>query len=93
MYQIDCGMKDKSSMFLSPEFKNLIFYVVFDAELNGTIRILCFHHAIIDLLWPSHTDFKGHFESDFPQAEVIQAPTFAPKKSVWMHEFQEYLLQ
>ena len=41
-------------------------------------------------IWPfqnfraRHTDFKGHFESDFPQAEVIQAPSFAPKKSVWI---------
>ena len=45
-----CGMRDKSSMFLSPVFKNLIFFydVVFNAELNGTIGILCF-----DLLWPA----------------------------------------
>ena len=48
-----CGIRDKSSMFLSVVSKNLIFYVVFNAELNGTIRSLGLHHTIIDLLWPS----------------------------------------
>ena len=54
-----CEMKGKSSMLLSPEFKNMLFYVVFNAELNCTIRILCFCRAIIDLLWPSwaHWDY------------------------------------
>ena len=33
--------------------KTWFFYVVVNAELNGTVRILCFHRAIIDLLWPS----------------------------------------
>ena len=28
-------------------------YIVFNSDLNGIIRILCFHRAIIDLLWPS----------------------------------------
>ena len=28
-----------------------IRYVVFNAELNGTIRILCFRRSIFDLLW------------------------------------------
>ena len=40
---------------LSAVFKNLIFLFLFKAELNGTIRILCFHRTIIDLLWPSST--------------------------------------
>ena len=49
--QYHCGMRDKSSMFLSPLFKNLIFLCsFFNAELNGTIRILYFRWAIIDLL-------------------------------------------
>ena len=48
-----CRMRYKSSMFLSAVFKNWYFYVVFNAELNGTIRILCYRHTIIYLLWPS----------------------------------------
>ena len=50
---IHCGMRDKSSMFWSAIFKTRFFYVVFNAELNGTILILCFCCTIIDLLWPS----------------------------------------
>ena len=43
----------KAQCFCPPYFKTWFFYVVFNAEFNGTIRILSFCLAIIDLLWPS----------------------------------------
>ena len=42
------GWGTKAQCFCPPYFKTWFFYVVFNAELNGTIRILCFHRAIID---------------------------------------------
>ena len=45
------GWGTKAQCFCPPYLKTWFFYVVFNAELNGTIRILCFHWAIIDLLW------------------------------------------
>ena len=59
-----CRMRDKSSMFSSaaPYLKTWFFYVVFNAELNGTIIILCFCRAIIDLQWPSRAQL-GHSRS------------------------------
>ena len=65
-YICHCEMKGKSSMLLSPEFKNMLFYVVFNAELNCTIRILCFHCAIIGLLCPSCA-LLGHSRSIMEQ--------------------------
>ena len=53
---IHCGMRDKNELnvfvhrILKPDFS---MYLVFNVELNGTIIILGFHQAIIDLLWPS----------------------------------------
>ena len=47
------GWGTKAQCFCPLYLKTWFFYVVFNAELNGTIRILCFCHAIIDLLWPS----------------------------------------
>ena len=35
---VHCRMRNKSSMFLTAMFKNLIFLCRFNAELNGTIR-------------------------------------------------------
>ena len=51
--QITVGWGTKAQCFCPPYLKTWFFYVVFNAELNGTIRILCFHHDIIDLMWPS----------------------------------------
>ena len=44
LYSPHYGMRDKSSMFLFAALKNLIF-LVFNSELNGTIRILCLCQA------------------------------------------------
>ena len=44
------GWETKAQCFCPPYFKTWFFYVVFNAELNGTIRILCFCCAIIALL-------------------------------------------
>ena len=65
-YTHHCRMRDKCSMFSSPKFKNLIFNVVFNAELYCTIRILCFRRSIIDLLWPSRAQL-GHSRSAMAQ--------------------------
>ena len=46
----------KFNVFCPRYLKTLFFYVVFNAELNGTIRILCFCRTNIDLLWPSRSN-------------------------------------
>ena len=60
------GWGTKAQCFCPPYLKTWFFYVLFDAELNGTIRILCFHHAIFDLLWPSRAQL-GHSRSIMAQ--------------------------
>ena len=48
------GLGTNAQCFCPPSYlKTWFFYVVFNAELNGTIILLCFCNAIIDLLWPS----------------------------------------
>ena len=52
-WAVTVGWGTKAQCFCLPYLKTWFFYIVFNAELNGTIRILCLRHAIIDLLWPS----------------------------------------
>ena len=47
------GWGTKAQYFRPPYLETWFFYVVFNAELTGAIRILCFRYAIIDLLWHS----------------------------------------
>ena len=61
-------MKDKSSMFLSSYLKTWFFYEVFNAELYGAIRNLCFRRAIIGLLWSSRAPL-GHSRSELAQCK------------------------
>ena len=43
------GWGTKAQFFCPPYLKTWFFYLVFNAELNWTIRILCFCRAILDL--------------------------------------------
>ena len=54
------GWGTKAQCFSPSYLKTLFFYVVFNAELNGTIRILCFRWAIIDLPWAVAQHWKLH---------------------------------
>ena len=56
------GWGTKDQCFCPPYLKTWFFYVVFNAELNGTTRNLCFRRAIIDLLWHSRAQL-GHSRS------------------------------
>ena len=69
------GWGTKAQCFRPPNIKTWFFYVVFNAELYGTIRILCFHRSIIDLLWPSCT-LLGHSRSIMLQRkhEILMVP-------------------
>ena len=49
---VTVGWGTKAQCFCLPYLKTWFFYLVFNAELNGTIKILCFRCTIIDLLWP-----------------------------------------
>ena len=65
-YTYTVGWGTKAQCFCPPYLKTWFFYVVFNAELNGTIRILCFRCAIIDLLWHSRAHL-GHSRSIMTQ--------------------------
>ena len=56
------GWGTMAQCFCLPYLKTWFFCVVFNAELNGAIRILCFCRAIIDLLWTSRAQL-GHSRS------------------------------
>ena len=62
LFEYTVGWGTKAQCFCTLYLKPWFFYVFFNAELNGTIRILCFRHAIIDLLWHSRAQL-GHSRS------------------------------
>ena len=56
------GWGINAQCFCPPYFKTWFFYVGFNVELNGTIRILRYHLTIIGLLWPRRAQL-GHSRS------------------------------
>ena len=62
------GWGTKAQCFRPLYLKTWFFYVLFNAELNDTIRILCFRHAIIDpagsiMSWRKHKILMVPFNS------------------------------
>ena len=65
----------------------LIFYVVFNAEFDSSIRILCFRCAIIDLLWPSRAQLS-HSRSIMVQRKhkILMVPLNLALKTTYIEK-------
>ena len=50
--ELTVGWRTKAQCFCPPYLKTWFSYIVFNAELNGTIRILCSHR--IGRYWPKY---------------------------------------
>ena len=74
------GWGTKAQCFHPPYLKTWFFYVVFNAELNGTVRILCFCRAIIDLLWPSRAQL-GHSRSIWQKHKILIVSFYSALKT------------
>ena len=69
-------------------------YVVFNAELNGTIGILCFCRTIIDLLWPSKA-VLGHSRSIMAwrrKHKIMMVPFNSALKTTYLEKSGFYIL-
>ena len=81
----------KFNVFCPRYLKTLFFYVVFNAELNGTIRIICFcRRGIIDLLWP-RTAHLGHSMSIMGRGGKTSFPPSFDKHKILMEPFKSAL--